>query len=257
MMKVLFCGKQFDSGFEFTRQEISKYNFPIVVQNCEPVELITEVRNAAIIVPFMCRIGRDVLDAANELQMVMQFGVGLEGVDIEYATEKGIWVCNIPSEDCGNAQSCAEHAIFLCLSLMRKPGEMKKSIDTGRIGHPTGDTIYNSRCMIFGFGGIGRQLLRRLISFEPREIVLVVRRLEEPLNDGDRVLMDESGVLRKITFDEFMRAEGGSLDLDNVFLCCTQNQQTRELVNHRFLSKFTSRINIINVARVSASKLST
>ena len=48
----------------------------------------------------------------------MQYGVGLEGIDVDCATKSGVWVCKIPSEGTGNAQSCAEHAIYLALSLL-------------------------------------------------------------------------------------------------------------------------------------------
>ena len=49
--------------------------------------------------------------------MIIQYGVGLEGVDIPYATEKGIYVCNIPSENTGNAQSQAEDTYAMNISL--------------------------------------------------------------------------------------------------------------------------------------------
>ena len=62
-----------------------------------------EIINANAILPLMCRMQQKEIDLCQNLDMIMQYGVGLEGVDIPYATEKGIYVCNIPSENTGNA----------------------------------------------------------------------------------------------------------------------------------------------------------
>lgn len=252
MMKVLFCGKQFNSGFEFTRDEILKRNLPIMVTSCYPDDLLKEVADAFVIIPFMCRIDRAVFEVAKELRMVMQYGVGLEGVDIESASEKRVWVCNIQSENCGNAQSCAEHALFLSFCLMRKLIEMKESISRGRIGNPTGETLFRSRVMLLGYGGIGRQLLRRLIPFDPVEIIVVMRRIDlNFLQSLQLVCSDSVTTIVQVSFDEFISSATGTYAVDTVFLCCTQNYQTLGLVNHIFLSKFAYPVNIINVARVS------
>ena len=67
-----------------------------------------------------------------------------EGVDIDAATEQGVAVANIPSDAVGNAQSCAEHAIFLCLSLLRHVKVLPQMIEKRKLGCPTGKTILDS-----------------------------------------------------------------------------------------------------------------
>lgn len=66
------------------------------------------------------RMNSDVLSRAKRMKLIMQFGVGLEGVDITAATKHGIKVAKIPGGATGNAASCAEMAIYLILGLLRK-----------------------------------------------------------------------------------------------------------------------------------------
>ena len=72
-------------------------------------------------VPLMSRIDRAVVQQAGRsgVRLIQQFGTGIEGVDRLAAEEEGIPVCTIPAHDCGNASSCAEHAFWMLLTLLR------------------------------------------------------------------------------------------------------------------------------------------
>lgn len=104
----------------------------------------------------MCRIDRDMVASAPNLRLINQFGVsdavvacmgewmmwrvvdlgllvqhgcwiqvGLEGVDVKACAEHGVYVTNIPSDGTGNAASCAEHALYLMLGLLRRQNQMQ------------------------------------------------------------------------------------------------------------------------------------
>ena len=64
------------------------------------------------------------LSLARRLKLVIQFGVGVEAVDIGAATQLGVWVSNIQSGATGNALSCAEHAVYLMLAVLRSHNAM-------------------------------------------------------------------------------------------------------------------------------------
>nr|GEV50427.1 D-isomer specific 2-hydroxyacid dehydrogenase, catalytic domain-containing protein [Tanacetum cinerariifolium] len=65
----------------------------------------------------------DLIDhRATRMEVIMQYGVGLEGIDITAATNHGIKVARILSRTTGNAASCAEMAIYFMLGLLRKQG---------------------------------------------------------------------------------------------------------------------------------------
>ena len=78
------------------------------------------------------------------------FTILYTGVDITEATKAKIKVSKIPSDECGNAASCAEHAIYLAISVLRNQYNMNQSIINGRIGVPSGRTLLKSNIMIYG-----------------------------------------------------------------------------------------------------------
>lgn len=261
-IKVLFCGRgNFEAGFTFTKalldkhkhikvhysdifivygQHISNYYFSQVV-NCEKEDVSKEIVDCQVVVPFMCRIRKNEIEHAPRLSLIMQFGVGLEGVDIDSATKAGVFVCKIDSESTGNAHSCAEHALYLTFSCFRNPSEMAESIKVGMVGRPLGRTLIGSTALIYGYGGIAKQLLKRLLPFELRRICIVQRILNPP-NESlpDNVIFGDVS-----NFTEF------AATADVVYLCCNQNTETMGMVDKGFLSAMKQRSVLINVARVS------
>ena len=145
------------------------------MHQCHHDELEKELADTHVLVPLMCRIDRSLLDKAPYLNLIQQFGPGVEGVDTEAASELGICVANIPNDSVGHAQACAEHAIFLSLSVLRNVKALEDSIRLGHLGTPVGKTILDSSIMIYGFGNIGRQLAQRLFAFSPKRIVAIKR----------------------------------------------------------------------------------
>ena len=95
-----------------------------VVQCAAPGEVAVALRDADVAVPLMARLGAEELQGAHRLKLICQFGVGVEGVSIPLATSLGIWVTNVPSRETGNALSCAEHAIYLMLAVLRRHNAM-------------------------------------------------------------------------------------------------------------------------------------
>jgi D-3-phosphoglycerate dehydrogenase len=101
-------------------------------------------------------LSADVIERADRLQVISKHGTGLDNVDVEAASERGIVVCNTPG---ANAQSVAEHAIALLFGLRRhlhtadrhvRAGEWERGAFAGR--ELTKDTLG-----LFGFGNIGQK----------------------------------------------------------------------------------------------------
>ena len=220
---------------------------------CSRDNLHKEIVDADVVLPLMCRIGTTEFALAKKLSMVMQFGVGLEGVDIPNATQTGVWVCKIPSEGTGNAQSCAEHAIFLALSLLRDVSGMKKSLESGGLGNPMGRTLYKSTAIVYGYGGIGKQLVSRLLAFEMNVIVVTRSGLSSEPNEGSNNNERETGFVRFIAASEMSSYEGVKL-ADTFFVCCSQNAENMGFVNKDFIAQLKPGVLIVNVARVSQAR---
>lgn len=89
-------------GFVFTRDALAATPGVEVVQ-CERGELAAALQSADVAVPLMSRLDARLLAAAPRLKLIIQYGVGVEGVDMQAATAAGVWVTNIPSQGTGNA----------------------------------------------------------------------------------------------------------------------------------------------------------
>ena len=84
----------------------------------------------------MTRLDAATLRGARALQMALQFGVGLEGVDEAACVESGIVLARIPSEHTGNAASTAEMAIYLTLAAMRRASFRGSAVNVAGAGGP-------------------------------------------------------------------------------------------------------------------------
>ncbi len=81
--------------------------------------MLSSLAGVDVIVPYGAQIDRTVIEHGR-FGLIQQFGVGLETVDIEAATDRGVWVARVASAQTGNAESVAEHALLLMLALSRK-----------------------------------------------------------------------------------------------------------------------------------------
>ena len=84
-LKVLFCGQMMRAGFQFTRDAAQRAGLTAALQisECSGDELQHEIRDAHVAVPLMSRLDDAMMAAAPKLRMILQFGVGLEGVDVD------------------------------------------------------------------------------------------------------------------------------------------------------------------------------
>lgn len=247
--KVAFCGNgHFVRAFELSQAALAR--FPdVVVQQYDPIELEKDIETINVIIPFMTKITPSLINKAKNLKLIIQYGVGLEGVDILAAKEKKISVCKIPSTECANALSCAEHSIFLALSSFRDINGMKNSLLTGRIGFPCGRTLFGSTAVVYGLGGIGRELCVRLHALGVKCHV-VVRNLPPP--EEINALKERyhfSSLHTKETWNNV------SPDADILFFCLTVNESSKNMVDKNFLSNLKPGVVLINVSRVSTSNI--
>lgn len=132
--------------------------------------------------------------------------------------------------------------MYLTLALMRNQSGMNHSLNIGNIGVPTGKTISGSRFLIFGYGGIGKQLNSKLLALgaSTRIISRSANHTEfNQLHDNSLCQMGSPDMLEPYLSES-----------DVVALCTTQNQHTVGLVDRSFLAKMKKGSFLINVTRV-------
>jgi D-3-phosphoglycerate dehydrogenase len=130
-------------------------------KNLEESYLIQQVKEIdGIIVRANGKVTRKMMEAAPKLKVIGRHGVGVENIDLEAATERGIWVVNTPD---ANDISVAEHffGVALMLSKMLKKGDL--ALREGRWEaryQYIGKELHGKTLGILGFGRIGKAVGR-------------------------------------------------------------------------------------------------
>jgi D-3-phosphoglycerate dehydrogenase len=128
----------------------------------ELVDLIQDF--SALVVRSQTKVTADILNAGAKLRVVGRAGVGVDNVDVETATRRGIIVLNAPG---GNTVSTAEHAFSLLLAAARKIPQADANVRSKKWDKKNfeGVELYNKTLGIIGMGRIGSELSRRAIAF--------------------------------------------------------------------------------------------
>ena len=158
---------------------------------------------AALVVRSQTKVGADVIAAAKNLKAVGRAGVGVDNVDVDAATRRGIVVMNTPG---GNTVSTAEHAFSLLVSVARKIPQADASVKSGQWDRKSfqGVELNGKTLAILGMGRIGTEVAKRALAFGMRVLaydpylsearaktlqVELVENLEDALPHADFVTM--------------------------------------------------------------------
>jgi lactate dehydrogenase-like 2-hydroxyacid dehydrogenase len=228
------AGKNFKSIVNY----LSEYE-NIHVSLIDITKNFKKIKNCDVLIPTMTTIDSSIMQNAANLKLIQQWGSGLEGVDIDEATKRGIAVANVPTAGTYNAESVAEWCVMAAIAISRSyPLIHKNVLKGGPWGYPIGESLIGKRVGIIGFGGIGKALALRLKAFGC-EIVAVKR-------NSDETLAKEYGlkwVKSLKDLDELLYTS------KYIFLCLPLNNESENLIGERELSIIKSGSYIINPSR--------
>jgi D-3-phosphoglycerate dehydrogenase len=119
----------------------------------------------ALIVRSATKVTADIISSAKKLRIIGRAGVGIDNVDVNAASKKGIIVMNAPT---GNTISAAEHTMSLMLALSRNIAQACTSMREGKWDRKKfmGTELYNKTLGIVGLGRIGAEVAKRAASFK-------------------------------------------------------------------------------------------
>lgn len=131
----------------------------------EIIKIIPEF--SALVVRSQTKVTANVLEAASKLKVIGRAGVGVDNVNVDAATKRGVIVMNTPG---GNTISTAEHAFSLLVSIARSIPQADASMKAGKWDRKKfeGVELYNKSLGILGMGRIGSEIARRAIAFGMR-----------------------------------------------------------------------------------------
>jgi D-3-phosphoglycerate dehydrogenase len=198
----------------------------------ELVDLIPDF--AAIVVRSETKVTAKILNAGTSLRVVGRAGVGVDNVEVEAATRRGIVVLNAPG---GNTVSTAEHAFSLLLSVARKIPQADASVRSGSWKRKEfeGVELYNKVLGVIGMGRIGSELSRRAIAFGMRVIAY------DPYLSATRARSLQIELVEEL--DDLLSAA------DFISLHTPLTNETRHLVDLARIRKMKRGVRIINCAR--------
>src|SRR6478609_9068217 len=166
-MKVLVCDPVSPKGIALLRQR-PEFKVQVLDKRLSEAELIPMVADVeAMVVRSETKVTRKVIESAPKLRVVGRAGVGVDNVDVEAATQRGIVVMNTPS---GNTISTAELTFSMLMALARKIPQAHMSMKEGKWDRKafSGVELYNKTLGILGMGRIGSEVARRAIAFGMR-----------------------------------------------------------------------------------------
>ncbi|WP_019122273.1 NAD(P)-dependent oxidoreductase [Brevibacillus massiliensis] len=185
------------------------------------------------------KITREIIDAAPSLKVISGAGVGLDNIDVGYATEKNIPVLHAPSV---NGVSTAEHAVTLIMALAKSLIGFHHEMSQGNYASRTVLKTYElkgKRVGIVGFGAIAKEVAKRLKLGLEMEVTVWVRSYDKAKHG----LAEELGL--KVTTDlDHLFAES-----DFVSLHIPLNQETRGSINRHHFSLMKPTAYLVNTAR--------
>lgn len=176
-------------------------------------------------------VTESVMDAAPRLKVIARYGVGVDKVDLDAATRRGIVVTNTPG---ANSSAVAELAVGLMIALARGICGAARQTREGAWPRCVGMGLKGKTVGLVGLGRIGREVTRRLIGFGCKVVAFDPAVGEEE--------MTGLGV-KSLTLEELLASS------DIVSLHVPLLPSTEKMVNQGFLSRMKKGALLINTAR--------
>ncbi len=188
---------------------------------------------AALVVRSATKVTAEVIANANNMKVIGRAGTGVDNIDINAATRKGIIVLNVPG---GNTVSTAEHSISLLMALARNIPQAQQSLKEGRWDRKkyVGVELCGKTLGVVGLGKVGREVAKRLLGFDMKIIAF------------DPVLSPQVAAtlgVELVDLDTLLRRS------DFITIHTPLTNDTRSLIDARELALCKKSVRIVNCAR--------
>jgi D-3-phosphoglycerate dehydrogenase len=226
-MRVLIREPIADAGVELLRAR-----FDVDVDTESPLDEIVG-RYDGIVIRSATKLTAELIDRADRLRVIGRAGVGVDNVDVDAATRRGIVVANAPES---NVVSAAEHTVGLLLALARNIPQAHAALTDGRWERSKwgGVEVADKVLGVLGFGRIGRQVARRAQALQMKVVAY------DPFVAADR--FRELGVDSASFEDVLARADFLTLHLP-------LTDDTRGAIDAAAIARMKDGVRIVNAAR--------
>src|SRR3989338_759642 len=231
MPKIIVTDKLNEAGLNILRQ-VGDVDYKPGISADDLKKIIKDYN--ALLIRSGTKVTKEIIDACSkEMKIIGRAGVGVDNVDLNAATEKGIIVVNSPE---GNTTAAAEHTIAMMMSLARlipvadaslKKGEWKRSSFMGF-------ELFNKTFGVVGLGKIGTRVAKiaqaigmKIIAYDPFV---------------DKEIVSKQGI-ELVSLDEIWKRS------DIITVHVPKNAETINLLNKETIKKCKRGVRIVNCAR--------
>jgi D-3-phosphoglycerate dehydrogenase len=231
-VKILISEKLSQQGIELLQQEPAwRVDVKTSLTPAQLIEVISQYDG--LLVRSNTKVTAEVIEAAKRLKVIGRAGTGVDNINLEAATNKGIVVMNAPG---GNSISVAELTMGLMLAMTRAVPQASVSTKEGKWDKKDliGVELKDKTLGVVGFGKIGMEVAKRAKAFQMNLLVYdpyVSERLAQDFN------------VKLVSLDELF---AGS---DLITLHVPLIDATRHLISTQTIAKMKTGVRIINTAR--------
>jgi D-3-phosphoglycerate dehydrogenase len=229
--KVLVAEKISEAGIEKLSAKFDVDAYDRISRD----ELLVKIGEyEALIVRSGTKVDAEVIARGDNLKIIGRAGIGVDNIDVDAATKKGIMVANVPES---NIISAAEHTMALIMALARKIPVACASLAKGEWNRSAyqGTELYGKTLGIAGLGRIGALVAERASSFGMKLIGY------DPFVSGRRA--KQLGVEMKPTFEELLR------EADFITMHVPKSKETYHMIGKKQYDIMKKGARVINVSR--------
>jgi D-3-phosphoglycerate dehydrogenase / 2-oxoglutarate reductase len=231
MARILVTEEIADGGLERLRQAGHTVDIQLDLSH---EQLLSVVKGAhALIIRSATDVNAEVLEAGTDLVVVGRAGVGLDNVDVDTATRRGVMVCNAPES---NIVSAAEQTMALLLAVARNVPQAHAALVQGRWERSKweGVELLDKTLGIVGLGRIGKLVATRAAAFGMRIVAF------DPYISAERA--------RQLNI-EIMPLDQLVAESDFLTVHLPKNKETIGIIGREMFLKAKPELRVINVAR--------
>ncbi len=231
MYKVLLADKIKETAKEIIEKQGIQADLKPGLSEEEIIKIIPEYD--ALLVRSAVKVTKDIINAGNKLKIIGRAGVGVDNIDIEAATEKGIVVMNTPF---GNINAAAEHTITMLMLLAKHIIHAHHSTKKGEWERKkfTGTEVKGKTLGIIGLGKVGEIVAKVTNSLGMKILVY------DPFIDEKRAKDINA---KKVELEELLK------NSDYITVHVPLTDKTRNMIDKQAFEKMKKGVKILNVAR--------
>mgnify|MGYP003530514471 FL=1 len=234
-MKLVVTDAATVTGGDISLDFLKKYG-EVEIFELTPPELVAErIKDADIVICNKTRLSKENMKSARKLKYIGLFATGYNNIDIDYAREHDIAVCNAPGY---STESVAQHTIALLMAIVNRVGEYNRTVSEGDWIKSSTFSYFpipiielNGKVLgIIGYGSIGRRVGDIARAFGMKLLVYNRSRITDPNAE-------------QVDLDTLLK------NADVVSLHCPLNDASNGVIGKDALAKMKQGAILINTAR--------